>query len=419
MRVRFCIREGVVAALATVLICSTLSAEELTLPRAVETAINCNPTLAAGRLSAEAARQSAKGARALSNPELIVAPSVVGDAGSDSAVLFSQPLELNGSRSVRGQIASNQAAATGFEADATQRDVVLRVSQSYWDVARAQELVKLNHDNVAYLDTVRAAVQKQHDVGTVPGAQVLKMDVELARARQDLSQAQLVLLQAKSEMNSLLARPTDTSFTVSESPAFADIPLDRNALLASALSKRPEIASAQAELSAAHGEIKAARLRRVPDIALQARKESFDPDDANGGVAIAISLPILDWGSAAADRKRAESAAQSKEKLLEAVRIAVSLDVDQAIQRVNTAAQIVREYRGGVVSKSEELAGMARKGYEKGANNYLELLEAQRTLRSIRADYYSALAEHAKAMAQLEWAAACIVRQPNGPEVKQ
>lgn len=405
MRVRFRVRGAALACLAVMLISSPLPAEELTLPRAVEMAINNNPTVAAGRLSAEAAGQSAKGARALANPEIVVAPSIAGNAGSDAAVLFSQPLEINGSRSVRGEIASREAAAAGFDANATRRDIVLRVSLSYWDVARAQELVKLNQENVSYLDTVRAAVQKQHDVGAVPGAQLLKMDVELARARQDLAQAQLVLSQSISEMNSLLGRPTNTGFTVSESLAFSEAPFDRGALLASALNNRPEIASARAQFSAAQAEIRAAKLRRVPDLALQARKESFDSSDTNGGVAIAISLPVLDWGSAAAEKRRAQIAAQSREKQLESVRNGVSLDVEQAIQRVNTASQIVREYQGGVVAKSEELATMARKGYEKGANSYLELLEAQRTLRSVRSDYYSALAEHAKALVQLEWAA--------------
>lgn len=418
MRIHCCIRGATLACLAVMPIASPLTAQELTLPRAVEMAVSSNPTVAAGRLSAEAAKQSAKGARSLVNPEILIAPSIVGDAGSDSAVLFSQPLEINGSRRVRGEVASHEAAAAGFDADTTRKDIVLRVSLSYWDAARAQELVKLNQENVAYLETVRAAVQKQNDVGAVPGAQVLKMDVELARARQELAQAQLVLSQSKSELNSRMGRPPDTSFTVSESLAFSEMPLDRKALSASAVNNRPEIASARAQLSAAQGQIQAARLLRAPDLALQARRESFDRN-SDGGVAVAISLPVLDWGSAGAEKRRAQIAAQSREKRLEAARNEVLLDVEQAVQRASTASQIVREYQGGVVAKSEELAVMARKGYEKGANNYLEVLEAQRTLRSIRSDYYSALAEYAKALAQLEWAAGCSISRSGNWEVKK
>lgn len=391
------------ACLAIMLVAPGVLAEELSLQQALVIATSNNPTVAAGRLSSDAARQSARGAHAPTNPEILVAPSVVGDAGSDSAVVFSQPLEINGSRKVRGSIAANLAAAASSEADVITRKVVLDVSQSYWDIARSQELVKLSEDNVGYLEAVRAAVGKQYDVGAAPGAQVLKMEVELARARQELAQAALELTQAKMALNALMNRPASTDFTLSDTLKFSPAALDGRALQAAAAGKRPEVAIAQDQLLAARGEIKAARLLRVPDLALQARRESFDKD-SDGGVAIAISIPVLDWGSAKAEKQRATLEAQSREKQLEAVRNAVSLDVDQAMQRANTAHSIVREYEGGILEKSEQLAAMARKGYEKGASSYLEVLEAQRTLRSIKTAYYSALAEHTKALAQLEWA---------------
>lgn len=418
MCMRYCICKAVIVCLAVILIASPVMAEELTLSQAVEAAVNNNPAISASRLSADAAKQSAKGAKALVNPEITVAPSIVGDAGSDSALFFSQPLEINGSRRVRGEIASSEAMAESFNSDVVRRDITLRVTQSYWDIAGAQELVKLNEENLAYLDTVQAAVQKQYDVGTVPGAQVLKMDVELARARQELAQARLALSQLRSELNNLMGRPADTFFTVSEPLVFLEGPIERNALLESAFNSRPEITSARAQLSASQGEVKAAKLQRVPDLAIQARRESFDKD-SDSGIAVVINLPLLDWGSAGAEKRRAQLAARSQEKQLESVRNQVSLDVEQAIQRVNAAAEVVREYQGSVLEKSDELASMARKGYERGANSYLEVLEAQRTLRSVRSSYYSALAEHAKAIAQLEWAACCNIPRPGNPEVKK
>lgn len=418
MRVYYCACRANIACFAALLIASPLFSEELTLPQAVEVAVNNNPTLASGRLAADAAKQSAQGAKALVNPEILVAPSIVGDAGSDSALLFSQPLEINGSRRVRGQIASSEAAAVCLDAVVTRRDIILRVSQGYWDVARAQELVKLNEENITYLETVHAAVQKQYDVGTVPGSQVLKMDVELARAKRELSQAELALSQSRSELNTLMGRPSDTCFSISGSLAFHQTCVDKAGLIASALGNRPEIASASARLSAAQTQIKAANLKLVPDIAIQARKESFN-QDSDEGVAIAVNLPVLDWGSVRSEKRQARFSAQSREKQLEAARNSVLLEVELASQRLCTAAKVVQEFEGGILTKSEELAKMARTGYEKGASSYLELLEAQRTLRSVRSDYYSALAEHAKAIAQLEWAVGCPVSLSDDTEVKK
>lgn len=403
MRVYYRVHKAILACLTAMLISSPLPAEELTLRQAVEMAINNNPTVAADQLSAQAATQSARGARALANPEIIVAPTVAGDAGADSALMFSQPLEINGARRARGRIAANEATAAGFDATATKRDIVLRVNQFYWDVSHAQELVKLNQENIAYLESLSVAVQKQLDVGKIPGSQLIKTEVELARARQELAQAQLELAQAEASMNGLLNRPHDTDVAATDPLTFSDVTPDRTALLASALGSRPEVSAANAQVAAARGGIQAAKLRRTPDIALQARRGTFEAG-SDGGIAVAVLLPVLDWGSVKADVRRAEIVTQSQEKQLEATRNSVALDVEHSIQLVNTSSQVVREYQGGILGKSEELAQMARTGYEKGATGYLEVLEAQRTLRSTKAAYYSALANHAKSIALLAWA---------------
>jgi cobalt-zinc-cadmium efflux system outer membrane protein len=104
-------------------------------------------------------------------------------------------------------------------------------------------------------------------------------------------------------------------------------------------------------------------------------------------------------------------AVAARQKQLEAARNAVVLDVEQAVRAIATAARVVREYEGGIMDKSARLADMAQKGYEKGATSYLEVLEAQRTLRSVRTAYYSALADHAKALAQLDWASGTEVNR--------
>lgn len=399
------IRGVAIMLLALVVLQCSVAAEELTLAQAIELAVKCNPTVAAGQMSANATTEAAHGAKALANPELIVAPSVVGEAGSDSALLLSQPLELNGSRKARARIAGQEAVAAGQDARAVRRDIVLRVKQLYWATARAQQLVTLNQENVAYLEALAKAVRKQVDVGKIPGAQAIKTDVELARARQELAQAQLELDSTRTALAAVLNRTCGDSLGMADKLTFTEIAIDRNKLVATAISCRPEALASAAQLGAALGQISAAKANRIPDIALQARKESFDSELNDGGVALAVTLPILDWGSARAAIRQAKMTAQSRQKQVEAARNSVTLDVDQAILEVKTAAKVVQEYQGGILDKSAQLAVMAQKGYERGATSYLEVLEAQRTLRGVRTEYLSALANHTKAVAQLEWAA--------------
>ncbi len=318
---------------------NTVTADELSLSQSVELALKHNPAVASGMLSADAAKQTIKGARALTNPEISVAPNLIGTAGSDSAIFISQPLELNGARKTREEIAAFQATAASFDAASIRQDLILRVKQAYWDIAKAQELVQLNQANLVYLETLRAAVQKQYDVGTVPGSQLIKTDVEHAKSRQELSQAQLALTQAKASLNSLMNRSMDQELTAIDRLTFSTTPIDREQLRTLAHTQRPEIASSKAQADASRQEIRAIQIKNSPDIAVQARTETFN-SNTNCGIALVITLPIFDWGSVKADKKQAAITTQSHEKQLESVKNDISLDVEQAILQVETSSQI-------------------------------------------------------------------------------
>lgn len=403
MRIHGPLRSVTLLLLTSALLHGAADAEAISLQQAVEQALKCNPTIAAGQLSAAAACESARGARALTNPELLVAPTVIGEGGSDSAALFLQPLEINGARTARSRIAAGEASAASYDSEAVRRDTTLQVKHLYWGLAEAQEVVKLNEENVAYLEALDKAIRKQVEVGKIPGSQTIKSDVELSRARQELDRARLEQANARAALAAVLNCPADRDLSASDPLACRRMAIDRAALVSAALKSRPEVLAKSAQVEASRGRISAARARRIPDLALQARKESFDGGDS--GVAISVTLPLLDWGSAKADKRSAQIESAAKLKELEAARTAVVLDVEQAVQALDTATRVVKEYEGGILDKSTQLAAMAQKGYEKGAMNYLDVLEAQRTLRSVRTEYFSALAAHAKSVAKLEWAA--------------
>jgi cobalt-zinc-cadmium efflux system outer membrane protein len=289
-----------------------------------------------------------------------------------------------------------------YDSETVRRDTILEVTQLYWELAEAQEVVKLNGENLSYLETLDKAIRRQVEVGATPGSQVIKSEVELARARQQLAQSQLELTNARAALAVLLNCPADREFTASDPLVCRAVSIDRSRLIADALERRPEVLSKRELVEAGRGQVSAARARRIPDLALEARKESFDGGDS--GIALSVTLPLLDWGSAKSEKRSAEIATAARLKELEATGNAVVLDVERAVQALETATRVVREYEDGILDKSAQLAAMARKGYEKGALNYLDVLEAQRTLRSVRTEYVSAVAEQSKAIALLEWA---------------
>lgn len=375
--------------------------ERLSVQDAIRQAITRNPDILAARGDLAAAEANKRGAKALVNPEILVSPSVVGSAGTDSAVLIAQPLEINGRRTVRGQIAAREADAASASTQAVARDIRRSVKQAYWEAVEAMAFVDLNRGNVELAQSHFDAAKRRRDVGTAPGSQVIKTEVELVRARQELAASGSELAKAKAVLNALLGRSPETDFLPTDGLEFTPLAQSPEQLRLAQLS-RPEIAEAQALLEARRAEIRAAEILRRPDLAVEARQESFG---GGGGIALAISLPFLDWGSVRGERDRAKAAANAQEQRVRATRNAVELDVRMALLDVQRLEERIRGYNEGLLSQSERLAELAQKGYKTGATGYLEALEAQRTLRSVKAEYYAALAGHAKALAQLEWAA--------------
>ncbi len=391
------------AVLATACIISALVSvghcnESLSLQQAVDIALRQNPGLLAARSEVDAGQANERGARARSNPEVVVAPTVAGESGSDSAVSVIQPLEVNGQRTARSRVARYEAQASQSAYLAARREVVRDVKQAYWDVTQAANMVALSKVNTEFANTLYEATKKQLDVGASPGAEAIKAQVELARANQDLARAESDLSRAKAVLNTLLGRAPQTPFQLSDELSFT--PLDIRTVKADDI-RRPELAEAQALLNARKAGVREVEARRLPDLVLQARQEEFG---GYSGVAVGVTIPLLDWGSVRADRKRAEAEVEAQSRRMESVRNAIKLDVDSALREVNRTEALIREYQNGVVSQAERLSEMAHKGYKAGANSYLEVLEAQRTLRSVKTEYYAALADHNKALAQLEWA---------------
>ncbi len=380
--------------------CAAPDISSLRLQEAIDIALRQNPGLLAARSEVDAARANERGAGTLSNPEIVVTPGLTGDAGSDEELSITQPLEINGRRRIRASIARAETAASQAAYQAAVRDAVRAVKQAYWEIAGVQSIVDLNRANVELADTLHQSARRQLDVGSAPGAQAIKAQVELSRARQELVRSESDLAQAKASLNTLMGRPTDTLFELADKLEHTAVEIDADRLVADA-DKRPELAEAESVLAARKAEVQAVDARRRPDLELQARQEEFGGD---GGLAIGVTLPLLDWGSERQDRKRAEAAADAQARRVEAARNSIALDVDSALREVTRSRALIEEYELGALAQAEQLAEMAQKGYSSGANNYLEVLEAQRTLRAVRTEYYTALADYQKALAQLEWA---------------
>ena len=381
----------------------------LTVEEAVSLAIRQNPRLTAVVRDVEAARAGVRSARALTNPSLVFTPAVI-RGGSDEELLLQQPLELNGTRSARAGVAQAQLRQTQAEAVVELRTVVAAVKSAYYDLARSQELRTIAHDVLKTVEEFDHSVRRQSEEGLRPGIDPVQTGIEATRARQQVVLAESQVRQAQSALNNWLGRSAIEPVVVATPIAFTSVTVDRDALVSQALAARAEIHAEAAQKSQFQQEARLARAQGRPDLAPQLRAESLLRSPRQPGVGIGITLPFLDYGSRRNRIRQAEASSRAQDARIEAARTQVQMEVVQAVARLEAAEQVVRSYQSGVLDQSRRLLEGSLKALQIGAPgaSILTALEAQRTYRSVLTDYTTALADHARARAELERAAGAI-----------
>lgn len=378
-----------------------LAQQSFTVQEAIACALASNPARKAAQCEVAAAVAHLQGARLLRNPEIFISPTVSGFEEINDFLFITQPLELNGTRTARTRIAAGQLAAVQAGARITDRDLALAVALAYWDLAQTQSIAALDAENVTYAETQVAVVKKQFELGKVPAAQVTKAEVESARACQQSTRAQAAVEQAQTVLNTVMGRDPATAIALAEALIYTPVPLNDEVLFSLSQTYRPEVVQAQALVRSAAGGVDAARAARRPDIELEIAQNTW-----NSGINLGVgfTLPFIDWGSAAAERRRAQAALSAQQQRVDATRNRVRQEVSAALITVHSAETQICTFRDRILKPTQQLADLAQQGYQEGATDYLEVLEAHRTLRAVNAEYCLALGDYQRALAQLAWA---------------
>jgi outer membrane protein TolC len=172
--------------------------------------------------------------------------------------------------------------------------------------------------------------------------------------------------------------------------------------LLSGLINRPDIVGAEAILEARRAQVDAIGKQRLPQVELQARRSSFFGRDGSYALRAVITAPVFDFGSIKNEKRAAQAEVQAQEARITLLRSQAAAQVEQALVRLDQQQATVERYRSGIVPQTLDLLRKTQVGFAQGASSYLEVLEAQRTLRAVQTEYLQALVGVRTSEAQLE-----------------
>jgi len=333
-----------------------------------------------GAITAEKAEDASRiGAGALTDSRLY---THVGTGGSLSQL-------ITDFGHTRNLVASNklQQKAQDQTALATQQDVLLATDQAFYRLLNAQAL----------LDVAKATVAARGDVQNLTSAltrSALKSDLDLNIASADLSQAQLLQLDAEDAVASasatlaaVLAKPADTLYRAVEDPQAALPPppsADNSAAInSSAQAQRPDLLALRLNAAADQKFATAQRLQHLPTISALALggitpvapDGVFNPNwYAAGGVN--LTLPLFTGFRIDAQAQESHLRQKAAEKQAQDLSASIARDVRIAILNAQTAFRRIAVADQFQHQTAQALA-LAQTRYKLGLSSIVELSQAQ------------------------------------------
>jgi outer membrane protein len=385
----------------------------LSLRDAESRALQNHPEILAGQYTAQAGAEITREARSAYFPT--VYGSVTGAEAQDGSritagglnnpiildrvaagVSVSQLLTDFGRTSDLVQTASLRAQALQQSVVTDRADVLLRVDRAYFTALRAQAILRVASDTVA----ARQLVTDQ--VGALAQSN-LKSGLDLSFAKVSLSEAQLLLLQARNDqaaafatLAAALGQSDAPAYTLSEEPLPAPPPLDDAAMIARALRERPDVASERLARESAAKFADAEHALWLPTISAigaagvaPIRQTGLNPNYA--AIGVNVSVPLTNGNLFAARHTEASLRASAEgerlrdleNRVARDVRLAL-LDAQSGFQRLDLTNQLLEQ-----ASQAQELAE-AR--YNLGLSSIVELTQAQ--LNKTRAELEQASARY-------------------------
>lgn len=168
----------------------------------------------------------------------------------------------------RSKLAQSQAS---FEAEVS--DAILRVVQQYWAAVLAKDNVDVSQKSYDLAEASYEHDKRALELGALPQLDIYRSQSEMAARRVLVLQAEYALAQAEEDLRLTIGADQDGQIhklplDLTENPAVKGDgeAMDPDALLARALSRRPEIEAAARALDADHASIRLAHNQLLPNL---------------------------------------------------------------------------------------------------------------------------------------------------------
>ncbi|HXF87091.1 MAG TPA: efflux transporter outer membrane subunit [Xanthobacteraceae bacterium] len=320
-------------------------------------------------------------------------PSSGTSSGGSTRTLYSTSLSASyeidfwGKNRAALLAAENAAVASRFDREVVALTTVVSVATAYFQVAAAQERLRVARDNLAAAERVLGVIRDRFSVGTASALDVAQQESLVAAQRAAIPPLVQTLQQNIAVLALLIGRPPARVTITGSNLWQLAIPAVTPGLPSDLLTRRPDVREAEAQLAAANANVEAARAAFFPSIQLTGQggyqsallRTLVRPESTFFSLAAGLTQPIFD-GALLQGQFDLQHGRQ--DELLQNYRRAVInafTDVERALVAVQQTAEQERLQRD-VVSSSRRAFEIAEQRLREGTVDLVTVLQTQQAL---------------------------------------
>lgn len=318
----------------------------------------------------------------------------------DWSISVEQKFPLSRVLTHRRHAAEADLMKTAAEAEAKVLDVELEAISAFYMLQEKRRMAVITTEQIGLAQQLLNAAATRYSAGQGDSSEVLRVEVEVARLETRLRALQAEIRAATRMLNAGMGRAPDTPIPALSGPAL-DQPLPAiTDVIASALSRRPELKVGAAEINRANADKKAMQSMYAPMGMVRAGYASTMAEGKGAMLMLGISVPI--WR----DKLRAgvaESRAmqQMAHADLEAMKRMVESEALSAHDQLDAAQSQYLALRDNVLPRAQRLISPALSAYASGRGNLPAVIEATQALWDVQQEAVMAEAALGIAWARL------------------
>ena len=376
------------------------------LDRIIDLALERNPMIAGAQSVIEQNEGRRTEAGAYPNPTIgfQTADATIRDPSNgvrmmERGVTVHQTVEWPGMRAARQDAAAAGLAGATVGLEESKLNLIAEVKGLFYELLLAERTVDLLQQNSETVQEVARIVRARVRSGEGPQFEAVKADVEVLKAKQELTKAKNAVRVKLVGLDTLTAGALGPRYKVQGDFRSLRDRLDPEQMAARDLSQHPILKRQGKLVEQAEFAVTKERQARVPNVTLFG---GYAREAGREAVVAGVSLPTPLWYRQQGHIATALGTQRKEEAELIRARNDLARAINQHAREAETAQEQILVYEEGLLKQAQEALRIAQLSFRQGASSLLDVLDAQRVQRQIVVDYNLARFELSLALTRFE-----------------